>query len=137
MYVYMFAVRFSQDHKEFVRKSKDSLITRSAKELSLLQFHEVEPYLQSNPFIVSGYRASLSTKMCIERSVPPHPARSRTYRLPKRFPPPRSPAILVRRFWAPSRYSPQATTSIVDKPEAGFPHPETRRRTAVSRSTTR
>lgn len=58
---------FFQDHKEFLKKSKDSLLSRSPKELSLLQFHEVEPHLQSNPYITSGYRASLSTKMCIER----------------------------------------------------------------------
>ncbi|XP_060878630.1 progestin and adipoQ receptor family member 3-like [Metopolophium dirhodum] len=55
-----------KDHKEFLKKSKDSLLSRSVKELSLLQFHEVEPHLQSNPYITSGYRASLSTKMCIE-----------------------------------------------------------------------
>lgn len=48
-------------------KSKDSLMSRDEKSFSLLEFHEVEPHLQSNPYILSGYRASLSTKMCIER----------------------------------------------------------------------
>lgn len=68
-YYYNVYTLFLQDHKEFIKKSKDPLITRSAKELSLLQYHEVEPHLQSNPFILSGYRGSLTTKMCIERHV--------------------------------------------------------------------
>lgn len=33
----------------------------------LLSYHEAPPYLQFNPFIQSGYRGYLSTKMCIER----------------------------------------------------------------------
>ncbi len=33
----------------------------------LLSYHEAPAYLQYNPFILSGYRGYLSTKMCIER----------------------------------------------------------------------
>ncbi|XP_050428121.1 progestin and adipoQ receptor family member 3 isoform X2 [Adelges cooleyi] len=54
----------SQD-RDCTVKTKDSL-SRSTKTYSLLEYHEVEPYLQSNPYITSGYRNKLSTKMCLE-----------------------------------------------------------------------
>ena len=35
----------------------------------LLPFHLAPEYLRFNPFILSGYRGYLTTKLCIERSV--------------------------------------------------------------------
>lgn len=37
--------------------------------LTLLSYHEAPTYLQFNPYILSGYRGYLSTKMCFERLV--------------------------------------------------------------------
>jgi hypothetical protein len=39
----------------------------SGKQLTLLSYHEAPSYLQFNPYIRSGYRGYLSTKMCFER----------------------------------------------------------------------
>ncbi|XP_050547044.1 progestin and adipoQ receptor family member 3-like isoform X2 [Daktulosphaira vitifoliae] len=51
--------------RELSKKTQDSQ-SNCIKTYSLLEYHEVEPYLQSNPYITSGYRNKLSTKKCIE-----------------------------------------------------------------------
>lgn len=45
----------------------------SPSAITLLSYHEAPTHLQFNPYILSGYRGYLSTKMCIERYVQQEP----------------------------------------------------------------
>lgn len=49
----------------FNEEKKDSTTTLDC--MTLLSYHEAPSYLQFNPYILSGYRGYLSTKMCFER----------------------------------------------------------------------
>ncbi|KAG8282833.1 Progestin and adipoQ receptor member 3 [Homalodisca vitripennis] len=72
-------IRLRHDRKQSIDKevhleTSESLISRDGGKVStstldcmtLLSYHEAPSYLQFNPYILSGYRGYLSTKMCFE-----------------------------------------------------------------------
>lgn len=55
--------------EKLLAKCEDKLSNTTVDCMTLLSYQDAPAYLQFNPYILSGYRGFLSTKMCFERLV--------------------------------------------------------------------
>lgn len=56
----------SEISESLISKDEGKLATTTLDCMTLLSYHEAPSYLQFNPYILTGYRGYLSTKMCFE-----------------------------------------------------------------------